>query len=321
MPGIMRVVACVLALAAGAAWGQAYPSKPIKVVVPWPPGQATDTVARLVAQKLQESLGQPVIIDNRPGAGGAVGAEFAAKSAPDGYTLVAASSGPFSINPHLYKLPYDPLKDFVAIGPISTFPFVLVTHPGFPAANAKELIAAVKAAPEKYTFSTSGQGSTSHLVAEMFNSMAQLKPTHVPYKGSVPSLTDVMNGQVTFTFETVPTVMTNVKGGKLKAYGVSSLKPNSAMPEVPPIADAASLPGFEAFAWVGYMAPAGTPKEIVDRLNAEMQKAVQSPDVREKLTGLGMDGAVSNAADFQVFVRNEFNKFGAIVRNAGIKVE
>src|ERR671931_263829 len=189
-------------LFAGAAFAQSYPSRPVKVVVPWPPGQATDIAARVVAQKLQDALGQAFVIENKPGAGGAIGSEIVAKSAPDGYTLLAASSGPLSIMPHLQKVPYEPLKDLAPISVIAATPFALVTHPSFPANNAKEFVALVKSNPGKYTFSSSGTGATAHLFTELFNSMAQIQARHVPYKSSAPALTAVMNGEITYTIET-----------------------------------------------------------------------------------------------------------------------
>ena len=193
-------------LVAGAAWAQAYPTRAVRVVVPWPPGQATDIAARVVAQKLQESLGQPFVIDNKPGAGGSIGTDIVAKSAGDGYTLLAASSGPVSIMPSLQKVPYDPLKDLQPVSLMCVNAYALVTRPDFPASNAKEFVALLRANPDKFTFSSSGTGATAHLVAELFNSMAGIKARHVPYKGSAPALTDIMNGQIDYTLETIASV-------------------------------------------------------------------------------------------------------------------
>src|SRR6266571_4901494 len=239
-----RIAAGILfGLCAASASAQiGYPNRPIRLVVPWPPGQATDLSARLVAQKLSESLGQPLVVDNRPGAGGVIGSDAVAKSAPDGYTLLAGSSGPISINPIVQKVPY-----------------VLVANPAFPAAGIREFIANARANPDKYTFASSGTGATGHLVAELFNSMAGIHATHVPYKGSIPAITDLLNGNVTYAFETLAATAGHVKSGRLKAYGISSARRNDALPEVVPVHESAELPGFEVVAWIGYLAPAGTP--------------------------------------------------------------
>src|SRR3989440_4159565 len=261
-------------LIAGAALAQGYPNRAVKVIVPWTPGQATDIAARVVAQKLQDALGQPFVIDNKPGAGGSIGTDSVVKSAADGYTLLAASSGPISIMLHLQKVPYDPLKDLAPVSLVAATPFALVVHPSFPAANAKEFVAAIKADPGKYTFSSSGTGATAHLFAELFNSMAQLQGVrHVPYKGTAPALTDIMNGQIAYTIETVAATAPHIKSGRLKTFGVSTAHRTAALPDVPPLAESAGLPGYDAAAWIGYAAPAGTPRDILGKLSSEMQKA------------------------------------------------
>src|SRR5256886_2509329 len=249
----MTRFACLAALlVASAAAAQSYPNRAVKVIVPWTPGQATDIAARVVAQKLQEALGQAFVIDNKPGAGGAIGTDAVAKGPPDGYTLLAASSGPLSIMPNLQKTPYEPLNDLAPISLVAATPFALVTHPAFPANNAKEFIALVKANPGKYTFSSSGTGATAHLFTELFNSMAQIQARHVPYKGSAPAITDIMNGQITYTIETVAATVGHIKAGRLKTFGVSTARRTAAMPDVPPLAETAELPGYDAAAWVGY---------------------------------------------------------------------
>jgi tripartite-type tricarboxylate transporter receptor subunit TctC len=309
-------------LFAGAASAQQYPNRAVRVIVPWPPGQATDLAARLVAQKLQEALGQPFVADNRPGAGGSIGTDAVAKAAPDGYTLLAASSGPISIMPVLQKTPYDPLKDLAPVSLIARVPFALVTHPSFPAANAKEFVALVKANPDKYTFSSSGTGATAHLFTELFNSMAQLKARHVPYKGTVPALTDIMNGEIAYTIETVAATGAHVRAGRLKAYGVSTAQRTAALPEVPPLAEAAGVPGYDAAAWVGYAAPPGTPREILVRLSAAIQKALLAEDLKERYLSLGMDTASSaSPEEMAAFMRREQDRYAAIVRDANIKIE
>ncbi|HEX9396684.1 MAG TPA: tripartite tricarboxylate transporter substrate binding protein [Burkholderiales bacterium] len=307
-------------LFAGSAWSQAYPNRAVKVVVPWPPGQATDIAARVVADKLQQALGQPFVIDNRPGAGGAIGSEVVAKSAPDGYTLLAASSGPLSIMPNLQKVPYDPLKDLAPISLIAAVPFALVVNPSFPAANAKEFVALLKANPGKYTFASSGTGATAHLFAELFNSMAQIQARHVPYKGSAPALTDVINGEVSYAVETVAATVGHIKSGRLKTYGVSTARRSSAMPEVPSLGEAADLP-YDAAAWIGYAAPAGTPREVLDRVAIEIQRVLGAGDLKERYLALGLDPLSGTPDEMAAFMRREQDRYATIIRNANIKIE
>jgi tripartite-type tricarboxylate transporter receptor subunit TctC len=319
----MKVIVAFFAalLVAGAALAQNYPSRPVRIIVPWPPGQATDIAARVVAEKLQQQLGQPFVADNRPGAGGSIGTDAVVKSAPDGYTLLAASSGPISIMPNLQKIPYDPLKDLTPVSLIALAPFALVTHPSFPANNAREFVALVRANPDKYTFSSSGTGATAHLVAELFNSMAGLKARHVPYKGSAPALADLMGGQIGYSLETVASVAGHVKAGRLKILGVTTGKRSAGLPEVPTLAEAAGVPGYDIGAWIGYAAPPGTPLEIRSRLAAEIAKAMQAPDLRERYLALGMEPASNAPAEMDTFLRNEQARYGTIIRNANIKVE
>lgn len=317
---VIVAAACALGFALPAL-AQPYPSKPIKVIVPWTPGQATDSSARLVAQKVAESIGQPLVIDNRPGAGGVIGSDAAAKSAPDGYTLLAGSSGPISVNPIVQPVPYDPAKAFAPISLIAKVPYVLVTNPSFPAADVKELIAVLKANPGKYTFASSGTGATGHLVGELFNSMAQIRATHVPYKGSAAALNDVISGNVTYTFETVAAVVPLVKSGRLKAYGVSGARRNDALPDVPTVSQAGNLPGFDVAAWIGYLAPAGTPRDVLDRLSAEVGKAIRSADLRERYQTLGMDPVASTPDELAALMKSEHGRYSEIVKKANIKVE
>ena len=319
----MRRFAAALALifVAGAAWAQAYPNRPVRVIVPWPPGQATDLAARLIAEKLSQQLGQPFVADNRAGAGGSIGTDAVAKAAPDGYTLLAASSGPISIMPNLQKVPYEPLKDLQPVSLIALAPFALVTHPSFPANNAREFVELVRANPDKYTFSSSGTGATAHLISELFNSMAGLKARHVPYKGSAPALSDLMGGQINYTIETVASLAGHIKAGRLKVLGVTSSKRTTALPDTPPLAEAANLPGYDIGAWIGYAAPPGTPREITTRLAAEIAKAVQAPDLKERYLTLGMEPAANTPDEMASFLKNEQSRYGSIIRNANIKVE
>jgi tripartite-type tricarboxylate transporter receptor subunit TctC len=300
---------------------QTYPNRPVRVIVPWPPGQATDIAARVVAEKLQQQLGQSFVADNRPGAGGSIGTDAVVKSAPDGYTLLAASSGPISIMPNLQKTPYEPLKDLAPVSLIAMAPFALVTHPSFPANNAREFVALVRANPDKYTFSSSGTGATAHLVSELFNSMAQLKARHVPYKGSAPAIADLIGGQISYTLETVASLTGHIKSGRLKVLGVTSAKRTAGLPDVPPLAEAAGIPGYDIGAWIGFAAPPGTPLEIRNRLAAEIQKAMQTPDLKERYLALGMDPASMTPDEMGGFLHKEQARYGAIIKNANIKVE
>src|SRR3954470_23956841 len=298
----------VLALAAlfanaGAAFAQGYPNHPIKMLVPWPPGQATDVAARMVSERLSPVLGQPLVVDNRPGAGGVVGSEVAAKSPADGYTILAGSSGPISISPNVQKVGYAPLRDFTGISLIAVNPFVLVVNPSIAAKNVKELVALLKANPGKYSFASSGSGATSHLMSVLFNSMAGVNAVHVPYKGSSQSITDVVNGQIAYTIETVPAVAGLAKAGKLRALGVTSAKRAEALPEVPTIAE--TLPGYEMFGWIGLMAPAGTPKNVVERLSAETRKIMQDPEIKKRFLAAGMEPAGNTPAEFADFMKKQ----------------
>jgi tripartite-type tricarboxylate transporter receptor subunit TctC len=321
MKSALRLLSLALLATPLAALAQAYPNKPIRIIVPWPPGQATDLAARIVADKLAASMGQTFVVENKPGAGGAIGTETVVKAAPDGYTLLAASSGPLSIMPNLQKTPYEPLKDLAPVSLTAIAPFALVARPNFPAANARELVALVKANPDKYTFSSSGTGATAHLFSELFHSMAQIKSRHVPYKGSAPALTDLMGGQVDYTIETVASIVNHVKSGKLKGYGVTTAKRSSALPDLPPLAEAANIPGYDASAWIGYAAPAGTPREITARLSAEIQKAVQAQDLKDRYVTLGMEPAANTPEELGALMRREEARYGQIIKNAGIKIE
>jgi tripartite-type tricarboxylate transporter receptor subunit TctC len=311
----------LLSLLSSVASAQSYPNHAVRVIVPWPPGQATDIAARVVAERLQNATGQPFVPDNRPGAGGQIGTDAVVKSAPDGYTLLAASSGPISIMPNLQKIPYDTLKDLTPVSLIAAAPFALVVNPSFPAADAKAFIAEVKANPGKYTFSSSGTGATAHLFSELFNSMAGIQARHVPYKGSSPAITDIINGQITYTIETVAAVAPHVKSGRLKTYGVSTARRASALPDVPTLAEAANLPQYDAAAWIGYMAPAGTPRDVANHLASEIKRAMQSKELQERYLALGLEPAASTPDEMGAFLKREQERYGKIIRDANIKVE
>jgi tripartite-type tricarboxylate transporter receptor subunit TctC len=313
-----RILA-VLALCAGSAFAQNYPTRPIKVIVPWPPGQATDVAARMVADKLVPVLGQPLVVDNRPGVGGVLGSEVAAKSPADGYTILAGSSGPISISPNVQKVAYDPLKDFVPISLIALNPFALVVNPSIPAKNVKELIALLKANPGKYSFASSGSGATSHLMSVLFNSMAGVDAVHVPYKGSSQSIVDVVNGQVAYTIETIPAVAGLVKDGKLRALATTSSKRAQAMPEVPTIGE--TLHGYEMAGWIGFVAPAGTPAAITERISAETRKIMQDPEIRKRFYSAGLEPAGNTPKEFAEFMKKQNDRYGTIVKQANVKLD
>jgi tripartite-type tricarboxylate transporter receptor subunit TctC len=300
---------------------QNFPNRPLRMVVPWPPGQATDLVGRIIAQKLTDIFGYQVVADNRAGAGGMIGTDIVAKATPDGYTLLAASSGPVTISPLLQKTPYVSERDLIPVANAGVSPYLLTTTPSFPAKDIREFISLLKANPGKYSYASSGTGATAHLVAEYFNNTAGIRGTHVPYKGSIPALTDVISGQVGYTTETVAASMPFVRSGKLKAYGVSLAKGSMLTPGIPPIASAADLPGFDVGAWIGIMVSAGTPKPLVDKLTIAVDKALQSPDVRDKLIAIGLEPDYRNATDMARLLKEQSARFTDIIRKSNIKIE
>jgi tripartite-type tricarboxylate transporter receptor subunit TctC len=310
-----------MALAGSAAAQTNWPTRPLRIIIPWPPGQATDLMARIIAQKMSEQLGQQVIADNRPGAGGMIGTDIAAKATPDGYTLLAASSGPVTINPLLQKVPFDPVRDLAPVANVVLAPFVLVSHPKVPATNAREFIAYVKANSGKLRFASSGTGATAHLIAELFNSRAGLSVIHVPYKGSAPALIDVVAGQVEYAMETAASTMPNIKAGRLRAYGLSMSRPSAIAPGIEPLATAANLPGFDAAAWIGIMVPSGTPRPIVDRLSAAIATAMKAPDTGEKLAVSGLELDYRRPDEFTRYLAEQRARFLEIIKKNNIKIE
>ncbi|MGZ5152050.1 MAG: Bug family tripartite tricarboxylate transporter substrate binding protein, partial [Burkholderiales bacterium] len=287
----------------------------------WPPGQATDLAGRVVALQLSTILGQQVIPDNRPGAGGMIGTDMAAKATPDGYTLLAASSGPVTINPLLQKVPFDPVRDLAPVANVGLSPYILVTGAKFPAANIKEFIALVKANPGKYSFASSGTGATAHLVAELFNGRAGLQVTHVPYKGSAPALIDVISGEIAYALETMAGTMPHIKSGRLKAYGISTIKGSALAPGIEPLATGANLPGFDAAAWIGVMVPAGTPKPIVERLAVAVDKAMQAQDTRERIEAAGLEVDYRRTEVFAPYLQEQRARFAEIIKKNNIRIE
>jgi len=315
------MAAVALALASTVVTAQAWPSKPIKYIVPFAPGGTTDILARTVGEKLSVALGQPVIIENKPGAGGGVGAEFVAKAAPDGYTIMGGTISTHAINASLYKnLPYDPIKDFVPIVLLARVPNLLVVNVDIPAKSVPELIALLKANPGKYSFASSGNGTSQHLSGELFKSMSGTEMQHIPYKGSPPALQDVVGGQVTMTFDNITTAWTLAKAGKLRALAVTTASRSAVAPDVPTLAES-GLAGFEVSSWQGVFAPAGTPPDIVRRLNAEIVKILNTPDVKEKLVSLGLDVGGNTPEEFLVMVKAEVVKWADVVKKSGAKVD
>ncbi len=315
------IVGALLVLLASGAWAQAYPTKPIRLVVPFPPGGATDILARNVAQKLTEAWGQQVIVDNRPGAGGNIGSELVAKSAPDGYTLEMGTVGTHAINASLYaKMPYDHVKDFVPVILVAGVPNVLVVNPSVPVNSVAELISYAKANPGKLNFASSGNGTSIHLSGELFKVMAGVQITHIPYKGSAPAMQDLLGGQVQLMFDNLPPSLPQIKAGKLKALAVTSATRAAALPDVPTMAEA-GLPGFEASSWFGVLAPAGTPPAIVAKLNAEIGKWLASPEAKEKLLALGANAAGGTPEDFAKHIQAETAKWAKVVKESGAKVD
>jgi len=315
------LAAALLVVAAPVALGQAaYPTKPVRLVVPFPAGGTTDLLARAAAQKLSEAWGQQVIVDNRPGAAGNIGAELVSKAAPDGYTLLMGTVGTHAINPSLYaKMPYDHVKDFAPVILVAGVPNVLVVNPGLPVNSVAELIAYAKANPGKLNFASSGSGTSIHLSGELFKTMTGVQMTHVPYKGSAPALTDLMGGQVQLMFDNLPSSLAFIKAGKLRALGVTSAVRAAALPDTPTVAD--TVPGFEASSWFGILAPAGTPRDIVTKINAETAKWLASPDAKEKLAGQGANVAGGSPDAFAKHIQTETAKWAKVVKDSGAKVD
>ena len=318
--GLVVVAASVIG--AQAAFAQAtYPSRPVRVVVPFPAGGTTDILARAAAQKLSETWGQQAIVDNRPGAGGNIGSELVAKSPPDGYTLLMGTVGTHAINPSLYpKMPYDHVKDFVPVILVAGVPNVLVVNPSLPVNSVQELIAYAKANPGKLNFASSGSGTSIHLSGELFKTMTGVQMTHIPYKGSAPALTDLIGGQVQLMFDNLPSSLAFIKAGKLRALAVTSATRSAALPDVPTIAES-GVPGFEASSWFGLLAPAGTPRDIVTKINADTQKWLASPDAKDKLAAQGALAAGGSPEDFAKHIQAESAKWARVVKESGAKVE
>jgi len=308
------------ALPLPSAWAQAFPAKPVRLVVPFPPGGPVDTVARTVGQKLSELWGQAVVVDNRAGAGGSVGADHAAKSPADGYTVFVCAIHHTVLPALKGKLPYDIEKDFVPLTFGARFPIVLTVHPGVEAKSVAELIALAKRQPGKLAYASSGNGGGTHLAGELFNIQAGTDMLHVPYKGSAPAMSDVLGGQVQMMFADAPTALPQVRAGKVRALGVAQAQRSELLPQVPTFAEA-GLPGYEAYSWAGFVAPAGTPKEVVAKLSADLQRVLALPDVKTRLHDVGAEAAPSAPEAFGRFISAEITKWTKVVRTKNITAD
>lgn len=322
-PFVSRIVTGIaLLLWLTTSWSQSlsYPNRPIRLIVPFPPTGAVDPMARIIGQKLTEAWGQPVLVDNRPGGGTIVGTEILAKSAADGYTVILAPVA-LTVNPAMYtKLPYDPVKDFTPISLIAKYPMMLVVNPKTPVNSVKELTDYLKSKPGQINFSSTGNGTIQHLAGELFQSMAAVSMVHVPYKGSGPSMMGVMAGDVSLTMDVIALLMPQVKAGKLRALAVTGSKRSPLNPNLPTVAET-GLTGFEVSTWIGFLAPAGAPREVVVKWHREIERIFQAPEIRERLIAQGIDPVASSPEYFADFIKAEIAKWGGVVRQAGVKLD
>jgi len=317
----MRIllVFAVLAMAAGFAQSQQYPTKPVRIIAPFAPGGGTDFIARLIAQKLTERLGQQVIVENKPGAGGNLGAEFAVKSAPDGYTLLLVA-GSYTVNPSLYKLSFDPVSDITPVIQLSQGPFVVAVHPSVPANNLKELIELARRQPDKLSYASAGSGSITHLASELFLDMAKIKIVHIPYKGTGPALNDTIAGSTQLIFGSVSTTLQFIKSGRLRGLAVTTPRRISALPDLPTVAEA-GVPGYEVVLWHGLVAPKGVPRPIVDRLNREANEVLKAKDMGDLLATDGVAPAGGTPGQFRAVIKADIERWRGVVKQANIKVD
>ncbi len=302
------------------AFAQSYPARPVRIIVPYPPGGATDVMARVIAQHLNQSWPQRVVVENKPGASGSIGSELVAKSAADGYTLLMQGTQ-HAINLSLYKkLPYDTLRDFTPVAYIGATPFLLVVHPSVPANSVAELIAYLKAKPGGSNYGSSGVGSAAQLAGEIFKSTAGVQLTHIPYKGAAPAMTDLLGGQVPMVFDPIPTSLMHVRSGRLKALGITSAQRSALVPDVPTVAES-GLPGFAVSAWFGLYAPAATPRDIIEKLNADVNRVLLNPEVKERFATLGAESMPMTVEEFAVFLRAEVVRFAKAISDSGATAE
>ena len=314
----VAAIGALFLFAAGAA-AQTYPVKPMRVIVPWTAGGTADLLARTVAQKLNEGLGQPVVVENRPGAGGLIGTEVAAKAPADGYTLLLATTAPNSVAPSLYpRIPFDPLKDFANVSLVARTCYVLSVHPSMPVKSVKDLIALARAQPGKLTFSSPGSGTPNHLSGEMFKMLTGVNMQHVPYKGSAQAIQDVIAGHIALSFENITVVSPHVKSGRVRGVAVTSLNRSAALPEVPTIAES-GLPGFDAVGWFGVVVPAATPRDVIARLNTEIGRGLGAADVKERIATLGAELVTSTPEELDRFNRAQIAQWAKVVKFAGAK--
>ena len=316
----IQALAVAATIASGAAMAQAWPSKPISLVVPFPAGGTTDVLARALAEKLQQSLGQPVIVESKPGAGATLGADYVVKSKPDGYTLLVGAVHHTIASSVYKKLPYDFQKDLAPITTIALVPNVLSVNAASPVKNVAELVALLKSQPGKHNYGSNGNGTAQHLIGTQFENMTGTQFAHIPYKGSGPLVTDLLGGQITMTFDTVTPVLPHIKAGKLRPLAVTTAKRSSALPDVPTL-DEAGLKGFNIGTWFGVLAPAATPKDIVERLNTEMVKIIQSPEFRKRMGEIGAEPIGDSADQLAVQIKNETERFAKLVKDAKVVIE
>ena len=311
----------VLVSAVGSALAQSYPNKPVRLIVTYPPGAASDILARIIGQKLTESWHQQVVVDNRPGGNTVIGTEMAAKAVPDGYTIFMGQVMNLAIVPCLYsKLPYDTIKDFAPVTFIGYAPLILVVYPGLPVKSVKELIELARSKPGKLNFSSSGSGGSTHLAGELLKSMTGVDMVHIPYKGGSAPLLDIMNGRVDLGFESIVQTLPHVKSGKLRVLAITSAKRSPAAPDVPTVAEA-GVPGFEVAPWFGVAVPSGTPKEIVININTEINKVIRYPDVIKRLSNLGVEPVGTTAEEFALHIKKEITKWAKVVKDSGARVD
>ena len=318
--GMLAIAISIAALPVAGADAPGYPNKTIRIVVPFPPGGISDVMSRVFGQKFTDSWNQPVIIENRAGAGGNIGSDIVAKSPPDGYTLVMGSIGTHAVNASLFsKMPYDTVKDFAPVALVVEADGLLVLHPSVPVKTVKDLIAFARARPGQLAYASAGNGTASHLAGELFKSLAKIDLVHIPYKGNVPAITDLVGGQTSMLFATMPTVLPLARAGKLHALAVTGAQRNPAAPEIPAMAE--TLPGFDVTNWIGLFAPAGTPADIVAKLNTEAMRIMRLPEVQSRLVNEGAKSRPNTPVEFGAFVKTEMARWGKVIRQAGVRAD